>query len=55
MIQLVGGAMQKFANGTVYFSPETGAHALAGSALTDFVSKGAEGVVGFPANDALGG
>ncbi|GAA1879713.1 SpoIID/LytB domain-containing protein [Williamsia serinedens] len=55
VIQLVGGAMQKFANGTVYFSPETGAHALAGSALTDFVSKGAEGVVGFPANDALGG
>ncbi|WP_299569818.1 SpoIID/LytB domain-containing protein [uncultured Williamsia sp.] len=55
VIQLVGGAMQKFANGTVYFSPDTGAHALAGSALTDFVSKGAEGVLGFPTRDAVGG
>jgi SpoIID/LytB domain protein len=54
VIQLVGGAMQKFANGTVYFSPDTGAHALAGSALSDFVSKGAEGALGFPRSDALG-
>ncbi|GAA2061070.1 SpoIID/LytB domain-containing protein [Williamsia deligens] len=55
VITLVGGAMQKFANGTVYFSPDTGAHALTGSALTDFVSKGAESVLGFPAKDAIGG
>jgi uncharacterized protein with LGFP repeats len=55
VIQLVGGAMQKFASGTVYFSPDTGAHALAGSALTDFVAKGAEGALGFPTRDALGG
>ena len=55
VIQLVGGAMQKFASGTVYFSPDTGAHALGGSALTDFVAKGAEGALGFPTRDALGG
>ncbi|SIS21205.1 SpoIID/LytB domain-containing protein [Williamsia sterculiae] len=49
------GAMQKFRNGNIYFTPQTGAHALVGSALTDFVAKGAEKVVGFPLTDLLSG
>ncbi|WP_328856026.1 SpoIID/LytB domain-containing protein [Williamsia herbipolensis] len=53
VLQLAGGGfLQKFANGNVYFSPQTGAHALGGSALTDYVAKGAEGVLGLPTADA---
>ncbi|PXW30578.1 UNVERIFIED_CONTAM: SpoIID/LytB domain protein [Williamsia faeni] len=47
------GAAQQFQNGTVFFSPETGAHALAGAALLDYILKGGETVLGFPLEDLI--
>ncbi len=51
-VAIAGGVVAKFVGGNVYFSPPTGAHVLAGDALSDFLAKGAEGVLGFPSADA---
>jgi uncharacterized protein with LGFP repeats len=48
------GAVQQFQNGAVFFSPETGAHALGAVDLLNFVLQGGESVLGFPLQDALG-
>lgn len=47
------GAVQAFQNGNVYFSQDTGAHALIGQALQAFLAQGAQLVKGFPAADQL--
>jgi len=47
------GAMQRFENGVVFFSPESGAHALTGVALVDYLIKGGETALGLPVEDAL--
>jgi hypothetical protein len=47
------GAVQQFQNGSVFFSPETGAHALGGLALLNFVLQGGESVLGLPLEDSL--
>jgi uncharacterized protein with LGFP repeats len=47
------GAVQQFQNGSVFFSPETGAHALGGLALLNFVLQGGDSVLGLPLEDSL--
>ncbi|MBT0567594.1 SpoIID/LytB domain-containing protein [Williamsia sp. CHRR-6] len=52
VLALNGGVVQKFAGANLYYSPGTGAHVLAGKALSDFIAQGAEGTLGFPTADA---
>lgn len=47
------GLVQVLANGIIYYSPATGAQALFGQALTDFLNGGGLEVLGFPKADAL--
>lgn len=47
------GLVQVLQNGVLYFSPATGAHALVGQALTDFLNAGGLAKLGFPTADAL--
>jgi uncharacterized protein with LGFP repeats len=47
------GAVQQFQNGSVFFSPESGAHALGGLSLLNFVLQGGESVLGLPLEDSL--
>lgn len=47
------GAVQQFQNGAVFFSPDSGAHALGAIDLLNYALKGGESVVGFPLQDAL--
>ncbi|MCF8588902.1 SpoIID/LytB domain-containing protein [Gordonia liuliyuniae] len=47
------GLVQVLQNGVLYFSPMTGAHALFGDALTDYLDKGGLDKLGFPTADAL--
>jgi SpoIID/LytB domain protein len=47
------GAVQEFQNGSVFFSPETGAHALGGLALLNYALQGGESVLGLPLEDSL--
>lgn len=47
------GAVQQFQNGSVFFGPDTGAHALGGLALLNFVLQGGESVLGLPLEDSL--
>ena len=47
------GLVQVLQNGLIYYSPATGARALAGQALTDFLSDGGLSVLGFPRKDEL--
>ena len=47
------GVVQLFQRGMMFFSADTGAHALAGRSLADYLSKGGQPVVGFPKRDAL--
>ncbi|EGD54101.1 SpoIID/LytB domain-containing protein [Gordonia neofelifaecis] len=48
------GLVQVLENGVLYFSPATGAHALMGQALTDFLNAGGLAKLGFPTQDGLG-
>lgn len=48
------GAVQQFQNGAVFFSPDSGAHALGEVDLLNFALQGGESVLGFPLQDALG-
>lgn len=50
----VHGLVQVIENGLVYYSPDTGAKALLGQALTDFLAAGGLAVLGFPTEDRLG-
>ena len=57
-IALSGGALGRFAGGSVYWSPATGAHALSGALLDAYTSGGAErGALGYPTSEpyAAGG
>ncbi|NLG46813.1 SpoIID/LytB domain-containing protein [Gordonia sp. (in: high G+C Gram-positive bacteria)] len=47
------GLVQVIENGILYFSPATGAHALMGQALTDFLAAGGLQKRGFPTADGL--
>ncbi len=47
------GVVQLFQRGMMFFSADTGVHALAGRALADYQSKGGQPVLGFPKRDAL--
>ncbi|WP_207841535.1 SpoIID/LytB domain-containing protein [Williamsia soli] len=47
------GAVQQFQNGSVFFSPESGAHALGGLSLLNFALQGGESVLGLPLEDSL--
>ena len=47
------GVIALFQRGMMFFSADTGVHALAGRALADYLSKGGVPVVGFPRYDAL--
>nr|WP_221247036.1 SpoIID/LytB domain-containing protein [Gordonia humi] len=47
------GLVQVLENGVLYFSPLTGAHALLGQALTDYLEKGGLEKLGFPVADGL--
>ncbi|GEE00443.1 hypothetical protein nbrc107696_08890 [Gordonia spumicola] len=47
------GLVQVLQNGVLYFSPLTGAHALFGQALTDFLNAGGLAKLGFPTADGL--
>lgn len=47
------GLVQVLQNGVLYFSPATGAHALFGDALTEFLNAGGLAVLGFPTADGL--
>ena len=47
------GLVQVIENGVLYFSPTTGAHALMGQALTDFLAAGGLQKLGFPNADGL--
>lgn len=47
------GAVQQFQNGSVFFGPDTGAHALGGLALLNFALQGGESVLGLPLEDSL--
>ncbi len=47
------GLVQVLANGVLYYSPLTGAHALFGQALTDFLNGGGLKTLGFPTRDGL--
>ncbi|MGB3304305.1 SpoIID/LytB domain-containing protein [Gordonia sp. (in: high G+C Gram-positive bacteria)] len=47
------GLVQVLQNGMLYFSPTTGAHALMGQALTDFLNAGGLAKLGFPTADGL--
>ncbi|UQE75200.1 SpoIID/LytB domain-containing protein [Gordonia sp. PP30] len=49
----IHGLVQVLQNGVIYYSPLTGAHALFGQALTDFLNAGGLKVLGFPTQDAL--
>lgn len=46
-----GGAEQPFANGTVYFSPATGAHAVLGAIADRYTRVGGPATIGFPVTD----
>ncbi|WP_026918503.1 SpoIID/LytB domain-containing protein [Gordonia shandongensis] len=46
------GLVQVIENGMLYYSPLTGAHALFGEALTDFLAGGGVAELGFPTRDA---
>ncbi|GAC79274.1 SpoIID/LytB domain protein [Gordonia malaquae] len=47
------GLVQVLQNGVLYFSPLTGAHALFGDALTEFLNAGGLAKLGFPTVDGL--
>jgi SpoIID/LytB domain protein len=47
------GAVQQFKNGSVFFGPDSGAHALGGLALLNFALQGGESVLGLPLEDSL--
>ncbi|MFT3660513.1 MAG: SpoIID/LytB domain-containing protein [Gordonia sp. (in: high G+C Gram-positive bacteria)] len=47
------GLVQVIENGLIYYSPNTGATALLGQALTDFLKAGGLAVLGFPKRDGL--
>ncbi len=47
------GAVQLFQRGLMLFSQRTGAHALTGPGLADYLTRGGYPVVGFPTADAL--
>lgn len=47
------GLVQVLENGVLYFSPLTGAHALFGGALTDYLEKGGLEKLGYPNRDGL--
>lgn len=47
------GLVQVLQNGLIYYSPATGAQALFGQALTDFLGGGGLAVLGFPKQDGL--
>ncbi len=47
------GLVQVLQNGVLYFSPTTGAHALLGDALTQFLNAGGLAKLGFPTVDGL--
>lgn len=49
----IHGLLQVLENGVIYYSPATGAHALFGQALTDFLNGGGLAVLGFPTADGL--
>ena len=49
----VQGLIQVLQNGVIFFSPQTGAHALFGQALTDYLERGGLAVLGFPHQDLL--
>lgn len=49
----VHGLVQVLENGVLYFSPETGVHALLGQALTEFLTAGGLAALGFPTADGL--
>ncbi|WP_454162143.1 LGFP repeat-containing protein [Gordonia iterans] len=46
-----GGAARTFTGGTVYYSPETGAHAVLGAIAARYRAVGGPAVVGFPTSD----
>ena len=51
-ISLYGGALGRFAGGSVYWSPATGGHALGGALLAAYTNSGAErGLLGYPTSD----
>ena len=45
------GVAQDFTNGTVYYSPETGAHAVLGAILARYRAVGGPAAIGFPTED----
>lgn len=47
------GVVQLFQRGLMLFSQKTGAHALVGAGLADFLARGGQPVVGFPKVDRL--
>ncbi|MFW0786250.1 SpoIID/LytB domain-containing protein [Gordonia sp. CPCC 206044] len=47
------GLIQVFQRGLMLFSTQTGAHALAGGGLADYLARGGLPVLGFPATDRL--
>ncbi|GAB88600.1 hypothetical protein GORHZ_030_00050 [Gordonia rhizosphera NBRC 16068] len=48
------GVMQLFEHGLMLFSTQTGAHALTGQGLADYLAEGGLGELGFPAADRIG-
>ncbi|MFC0314459.1 LGFP repeat-containing protein [Gordonia phosphorivorans] len=46
-----GGAAQNFANGTVYYSPRSGAHAVLGAIAARYRAVGGPATIGFPTGD----
>lgn len=49
----ITGLVQVLSNGVLYYSPLTGAQALFGQALTDFLNGGGVAALGFPKADGL--
>ncbi|NDZ97318.1 SpoIID/LytB domain-containing protein [Streptomyces sp. SID6673] len=47
------GVIQLFQRGLMLFSEQTGAHALIGKGLADYLVRGGQPVVGFPRSDVL--